>query len=170
MLRHRRVDPNGFGLFWWPGMPGHESFGMACIGAAQHGLAALDHGVGVAVVQDLGREQTDTAVPMLPVVPREEGLAEAASTLDRAEALRELRSILEGLELALREGVVVGDVRPAVGFGNAQVAEQAGHGVDRLLGLLRRGRRWWGRIRTHHFCLPHVFSGNVWMVHPERGE
>jgi hypothetical protein len=48
----------------------HESFGMAYIGAAQHGLAALDHGVGVAVVQDLGREQADTAVPMLPVVSR----------------------------------------------------------------------------------------------------
>ena len=77
------------------------------------------------------------------VVPGEEGPAERAGVLERAEAVGELGPVLEGLELGLGEGVVVGDVRPAVGLGDAEVGEQQGHrlgghrraavGVDREL-------------------------------------
>ena len=56
-------------------------------------------------------------------------LAVGAGVLDAAEALREVGAVLERLELRLGVGVVVGDVRPAVGLGDAQIGEQGG---DRL--------------------------------------
>ena len=50
----------------------------------------------------------------------------AAGILDRAEARGEVGAVLEGLELRLGEGVVVGDVRPRVGLGDAQIGEEQG--------------------------------------------
>jgi hypothetical protein len=50
---------------------------------------------------------------VLRVVPPEELLAMRPRILDRAEARREVRSVLEGLELRLGIRVVVRDVRPA---------------------------------------------------------
>jgi hypothetical protein len=66
-------------------------------------------------------------VAVLVVVPAEEALAERSGVLDAAEPIREGRVVLEGLELALRVGVVVGDVRAGVGAGDAQVGQQHGH-------------------------------------------
>ena len=73
--------------------------------------------------------------------------------LDCAEALREVGPVLEGLELRLREGVVVRDMGPAVRLGHAEIGEQErdglrGHrraavGMDRQLiaaDLLARAR------------------------------
>jgi hypothetical protein len=87
--------------------------------------------VGAAVV-DVGRgQQPDPAVAVLDVVPAEEPLAEPTGVLDAAEPLREGRMVLEGLELAFAVGVVVGNMRAAVGPGDAQVGQQHG---DRLGG------------------------------------
>src|SRR5258707_14701084 len=61
---------------------------------------------------------------MVVVVPVEVVDAEAPSILERAEAVRKIRAVLHRLELALREGVVVRDVRPAVCLGDSQVSEQ----------------------------------------------
>ena len=66
---------------------------------------------------------------MLVVVPVEELAAERARVLDALEAFRELRPVLERLELRFGVGVVVGDVRPAVGLGDAQIGEQEGDGL-----------------------------------------
>jgi len=65
-------------------------------------------------------------VAMLLVVPLKELLAKGAAVLDAAEAIRELRAVLHGAELAFRIRVVVGNIRPAVGLGNAQVGHQKG--------------------------------------------
>ena len=62
------------------------------------------------------------------VVPIEEAAAEASGVLDAAEALGELRLVLEGLEVAFGERVVVGDMRPVVRAGDAEIGEQQGGG------------------------------------------
>jgi hypothetical protein len=66
--------------------------------------------------------------PLL-VVPLEKLLTEGAAVLDAAEAIRKIRSVLHGSELAFRIGIVVGDIRSAVAFGDTQVGHQKG---DRL--------------------------------------
>ena len=66
---------------------------------------------------------------MLLVVPVEELLAEGAAVLDAAEAIRELRTVLQGPELAFRIRVVIGNIRSAVGLGDAEIGHQKG---DRL--------------------------------------
>lgn len=81
-------------------------------------------------MEHFGREQADAAVMVLGVVPGKEALAKAACILDRAEAFRELGSVLQGLELTFRERVVVGDVGPAVGLGDSQVGQQQGAGLE----------------------------------------
>ncbi len=83
------------------------------------GLSAVDHG---------GRHQAKTRVMVVVIVPAEEALAESASILDGAKARRELRPILHGAELAFRIWIVIGDVRTAVRFNNAQVGQQQLHG------------------------------------------
>src|SRR4029450_552281 len=87
--------------------------------------------LSAAVVDVGGGQQRDPAVAVLEVVPAEEALAERSGVLDGAEPVGEGRVVLEGLELALGVGVVVGDVRAAVGAGDAQVAQEHG---DRLGG------------------------------------
>ena len=77
------------------------------------GMAVVDHG---------RRQQAKTGVVVLVVVPMEEGLAEAASVFDGAEAVWETRAVFQGAELAFRIRIVVGDVRTAVGLDDAQVS------------------------------------------------
>jgi hypothetical protein len=77
-------------------------------------------------MEHFGREQADAAVMVLGVIPGKEVLAKAGCILDRAEAFRELVSVLQGLDLTFRERVVVGDVVPAPGLGDTQVGQQQG--------------------------------------------
>lgn len=77
---------------------------------------------------DRGRShEADAGMAMLFVVPLEEALAVSAGFFDAAEALGEVRAVLQGLELRLREGVVVGDVGAAVGLGHIEVHQQFCH-------------------------------------------
>ncbi len=64
---------------------------------------------------------------MVVVVPREADLAMGPGVLDGAEALGAVRSVLPGVEVRLAEGVVIAGVGSAVGLGDPQVGEQAGH-------------------------------------------
>src|SRR5437773_3548666 len=57
-----------------------------------------------------------------------------ARVLERAEALGKVRAILQGLELRLGEGIVVGDARPRVGLRDTEVSIEQGQ-------RLRRHRR-----------------------------
>ena len=61
---------------------------------------------------------------MFVVVPMEEGSAVSTGVLDGAEPVGEVRSVFQGLELGLREGVVVGDVGARVGLGDPEIGEQ----------------------------------------------
>ena len=51
-------------------------------------------------------------------------MAERPTVLEATEPIRELWPIFHRLELALRIGIVVGGVRPTVGFGHTQIGEQ----------------------------------------------
>jgi hypothetical protein len=64
---------------------------------------------------------------VLLVIPVEEVPAEVAGVDHVLEAVREVRPILEGLELSFGVWIVVGDVRPGVSFIDAQVRKQQGH-------------------------------------------
>ena len=108
--RRRGVDPHLRGPGRWLRPPAGEAFGVRGVGRGEHGRARRDALVGVAMVHVVGRQQAEAAVPVLGVVPGEERVAVGAGIVDRAEALREVRPVLQGLELRLREGVVVGDV------------------------------------------------------------
>ena len=54
---------------------------------------------------------------VFPVVPAKKSLAESPTVLNAAEAIRELRTVLQRAELAFRVGVVIRDVWAAVGLG-----------------------------------------------------
>jgi len=59
------------------------------------------------------------------VVPAEKSLRKSATVLNASETGWELRSIFHGAELTFRIGIVVGDMRTAVRFGEGQVAMRA---------------------------------------------
>ena len=69
-------------------------------------------------------EQADARMAVLLVVPLEELLAQGAAVLEAAEAIWEFRAVLHGAELTFRIWVVVGNIRPAVGLGDAKVGHQ----------------------------------------------
>ena len=94
--------------------PAREAPRVRLVGGAQNLGAPLPLGRGQTIVDVVGGHQAQGTVPVLGVVPREEALAENLGVLVRPEPSREVRPVLEGLELRLGEGVVVGDVRAAV--------------------------------------------------------
>ena len=81
------------------------------------------------IVHHFGGQQAEGRVVVFGVVPGGKALAEGAGVLDRAEAVGELGTVLEGFELAFGEGVVVGDARAAVALGDAEVGQEKGQGL-----------------------------------------
>ena len=61
---------------------------------------------------------------MLFVVPPKKTLTESTAVLDAPKAVRELRPIFQGSELALGKGIVVRDVRPTMRFRDTQIGKQ----------------------------------------------
>ncbi len=82
------------------------------------------NGVDLAIMHLVRGHQTDPGMVMLLVVPVEELAAEASGVLDTAEAFGEARLVLQGLEVAFRERVVVGRVRAVMRPGDAEVSKQ----------------------------------------------
>ena len=89
--------------------------------------------VGQAVVEAFGSEQGQPAMMVLAVVPGKEVLAEGARVVQRTEPLGKGRAVLERLELAFRERIVVGDPRPAQAAAFAEVGKlpHQGFGLER---------------------------------------
>ena len=63
---------------------------------------------------------------MLVVVPLEETTAELQCIFVASKSFGKLRTVLHGFELAFRERIVVGNMRPAVRLRDTQRAEQLG--------------------------------------------
>jgi hypothetical protein len=87
----------------------------------QDQLALRRGELALAVVDYLRSHQPDPAVAMFAVVPWEEPLAENARIFDRPKPLRECGTILQRLELRLRVGIVIRNVRTAVVLRDTQV-------------------------------------------------
>ena len=87
----RWVDPDfpceGQGPRWVP----DETFRMRGAGGAEHRLPGSQYRAGLAVVDCGGRQQAQTPVVMLVIVPMEEGAAEVQAMVEAREALGELR-------------------------------------------------------------------------------
>jgi len=73
-----------------------------------------------------GREQPETAMVMFGIVSGEEDVPVGPRVLDRAEPAQERQPVLEGLELRLRERVVVGHVGARMRLAHAQIGQQEG--------------------------------------------
>ena len=104
-----------------------EAFGMDAIGGIENGLALFEDERGLVVVDHGRREQAQPGVTMFLVVPTKKSLRKSPAILNAPEAVRELRPVFHGAELAFRIRVVVGDVRAAVWFRDTQIGQQEGH-------------------------------------------
>ena len=106
-----RVDPGGG---WFGGRNGRffdETLRVLLERLIKSGLAGRVNGVYLAVMHLVRGHEADPGMVMVLVVPIEEAAAEAPGILDATEAFREPRLILQRLEVALGERVVIGDVR-----------------------------------------------------------
>src|SRR5208283_3501356 len=106
------------------GLLSDEAFRVSVEGAIEGVLAGGVDCVSLTVMYLIGRHQADASVVMLLIVPVEETAAERLCILDTAEALWELGLVFHGFEVAFRERIVVGRMRPTVGFGDAEIGEQ----------------------------------------------
>ena len=97
---------------------------MRLIRRIEHLLACGYLRRGLARMHRHGREQADPAVAMRVVIPIKKGSRPGACVLQAAKAVRVARALFQRLELGLRKGVVVGDMRATVGFGHPQIDEQ----------------------------------------------
>ena len=75
------------------------------------------------IVNRRWRQQTYAGVTVLLVIPLKKTLTESTTVLDTPKAVRELRSIFQGSELAFGKGIVVRHVRPAMRFRDTQIGE-----------------------------------------------
>src|SRR5690606_26028155 len=110
-----RVDPHGRrkGRCLWP--LANEALRVPAVDPVEYGVACVTDRFCLAVVDGRGGHESDAAVTVIVVVPVEERSRERAAVFERAEAIGEFWAVLERLELCLREGVVVCDVRSGVG-------------------------------------------------------
>jgi hypothetical protein len=65
---------------------------------------------------------------VLFIIPIDEILAKCPADPNAAKPLRELGTVLEGLELCLRERIIVADMWPAMGCRHRQICRQLAHG------------------------------------------
>ena len=84
-----------------------EAFRGTKIGLVEDVLSLLDDLWCHAVMEHVRRQQSDSAVMVFVVVPREEALTKNARILDGSESIWELGPVFESFELALRVRVVI---------------------------------------------------------------
>ena len=120
------IDPNGKRYAGRSRCDALEASRMGGEGGIEREAALRGERGRAAVVHGVGRHECDAGMTMLGVVPAEELLAMRPRIFDRAEARREVGSVLQGLELRLGIRIVIRDVRTAVSFGDVQIDEQLG--------------------------------------------
>ncbi len=104
------VDPELGGHDQWV-RSATEPLGVGVVGRCEGVLAVLVDCVGGAEMHRRWGVPGDPGMPVNEVVLVEEPGAELAGVGEGAEAGGEVRQVLEGLELCLGEGVVIGHVR-----------------------------------------------------------
>ena len=94
---------------------------MSLKSSIQNGLALDQEVGGLSQMNHGGGHQAQAGVMVFKVVPAEERLAKATRVFDGAEAVRETTAVFQGAKLTFRIRVVVGNMRPGMGFGDAKV-------------------------------------------------
>ncbi len=104
-----------------------EALGVQRVGGLEDDATTCPDELGPVVVDVGGRVEADAGVAVLVVVPSEKTPAKGVRVLEGAEALGEVRTVLERAELGLGIRVVVAHVRPGVALGHTEVREQEGN-------------------------------------------
>src|SRR5262245_3802832 len=97
---------------------------MGLVGRQQYLLPCCDRLRRLATMNGCRREQSNPTVMMLMVIPLKEWTRPRALIRQAAELGRKAGPIFQRLELTFRIRIVVGDVRPTMGLGDAQVGQQ----------------------------------------------
>ena len=119
----RLVDPDFAGKSRWRRSASHEALRVKLVSNIEHILALPQDVFRLAIVDHGWRQQAYARVTVLSVVPPKETLTESATVLDAPKAVRELRPIFHGSELAFGKGIVVRHVWSTMRFRDTQVAE-----------------------------------------------
>ncbi len=110
-----RVDPSGGWFFGWDWRVIDEALWVGGEGGGKGELGGGVDGVSLAVMDLVGCHQAEACMVVRGVIQAEEVTTEPLGMVFAAEAFGELWPVFEGLEVAFRERIVVGDMRPAVG-------------------------------------------------------
>ena len=86
-----------------------EAFGMDAVGGIENGLALFEDERGLVVVDHCRCEQAQPRVTMFLVVPTKKSLRKSSAILNAPEAVRELRPVFHGAELAFRIRIDISD-------------------------------------------------------------
>jgi len=91
---------------------------------------SVGYDIGVSSVVDGGwREHVESRVVMVVVVQVKELCTVGQGFVIGRESIREIGLVFEGLELAFRKRVIVGDVWTAMGFDDPQGGQQLSNGI-----------------------------------------
>ena len=96
---------------------------MTLVSNVEHILALPQKVFRLTIVNRRWRQQTYTGMTVLLVIPLKKTLTESTTVLDAPKAVRELRPIFHGSELALGEVIVVRDVWPTMRFRDTQIGK-----------------------------------------------
>ena len=102
-------------------------FGVFGIGVEQDDSALFSDRFGPAVVDVGGGMKSNARVAMIVVIPSEKSGAVGLGVFEAAEAVGEIRSVLEGSELRFTERNVITRMRPTVRFGDPEVGQEVRH-------------------------------------------
>ena len=119
----RIVNPDFAGRSRWFGSASYEALRVTLVSNIEHILALPQDVFRLTIVNRGWRQQGYAGMTVLVVVPPKKTLTESTTVLDAPKAVRELRPILHGSELALGKGIVVRDVRPTMRFRDTQIGE-----------------------------------------------
>ena len=122
------VDPDLLRRGQRLGRPADEALGMSAVSGIQNDTPLLDGFRRQAMMHDSRKEKAWSGMAVLVVIPGEELLGERAGILQRPKTFRETGPVFQSPEVAFRIWVVVGDMRAAVGLGDAEVRHQKGDG------------------------------------------
>src|SRR5213594_1428390 len=120
---NRLVNPDFAGKSRWFGSASYEALRVTLVSNIEHLLALPQNVFRLAIVNRRWRQQAYAGVTVLLVIPPEKTLTESTTVLEAPKAVRELRPIFHGSELALGVRIVVGDVRPTMRFRDTQIGK-----------------------------------------------
>ena len=97
---------------------------MSGIGRQHNGLSLLLKGGCLPIMNAGGGQQVQARMVVFSVIPAEEGTRPVPRGGGRGEAIRIIRLVLEGFEMRLAEGIIVGGMGTAVTFTDPQIQQQ----------------------------------------------